>query len=107
MEGTSREPRGDERSLGTFIVESNEAILAEWERRVRELSVARPLPSSLLRTHMPHLLERIASTLDHRTAESTSLLGEVAYENALARLGEGFDLRAATRELWLLRDVLL
>ncbi|MFL5347632.1 MAG: ATP-binding protein [Hyalangium sp.] len=94
--------------LAEFLRSHRDAILEHWEAEVRQLPVAQSLPRTVLRDHLPQLLDRIAElTAQPLTAEVASGLGSVPDVHALERLGEGFDLRQVVMEYQLLRRCVL
>jgi PAS domain S-box-containing protein len=93
--------------LSDFIQERHHAILAEWERRARLLPVAERLQGSVLRDHVPQILERITFILRGLQPGVQGSLEELPDKHALERLDEGYDLRTAAEELAALRDTIL
>ncbi len=98
--------QGEELELGNFLREEAGAILAHWERAVRELPRARAMSAPALRDHIPDLLAALALLLGPAQG-APGALGDLPNRHALDRLDAGFDLGDAVRELALLRDVVL
>jgi PAS domain S-box-containing protein len=93
--------------LCDFIEAHQELLLRRWERASRQMPAAQPLSQASLRDHIPQLLDRLGKLV--RTVHEG---GEVSLEglstlHALERLDIGFDLRHVTRELALLRSIIL
>jgi PAS domain S-box-containing protein len=93
--------------LSEFIQSRLSAILSEWERRARSFPVAERLRGSVLRDHVPQILERITVMLQRLDTVGLEMLLELPDKHALERLDEGYDLRSATDELSALRDTIL
>lgn len=93
--------------LCDFIQVHREQVLAEWERRVRAYPMARHLHGSVLRDHVPQLLERIARVVRGVHTGERESLGDLPDIHALERLVAGYDLHTAARELGDLRDTIL
>jgi PAS domain S-box-containing protein len=93
--------------LSDFIQSRLQAILRQWELRARSSPAAERLRGALLRDHIPQILERIASMLQHLDTCDVEMLLDLPDRHALERLDEGYDVRMATEELSALRDTVL
>jgi PAS domain S-box-containing protein len=88
-----------------FIREHRDEILAEWERAVRTMPLARQLDRPALIDDIPGLLDRIAQLGDElEDGAETPRIDPVSENHGLQRLGEGFDVAQLVIELGILRD---
>lgn len=95
-------------SLGDFIRDRQQDILAEWLAEVRTLPVARSLDRPALIDHVPDVLERIAATADSLAkGEPPRPPEQEADLHAAIRLDEGFDLPQVVSEFTILRDCIM
>jgi signal transduction histidine kinase len=105
----------DRMPLSQFIRDNLEAILTAWERFATSIPAAKHLSSSGLRDHAGHILLAIAEDMEstqselQQAAKSKGLksrgdLKDTAAEaHALARFGDGFDLKEMISEYRALR----
>lgn len=95
-------------SLGDFIRDRQEDIMAEWLAEVRTLPIARHLDRPALIDHVPDVVERIASMADSLAkGELPQPPNEEADLHAAIRLDEGFDLPQVVSEFTILRDCIM
>lgn len=94
--------------ISEFLRSRHAEIVGEWERRVRELPIARQLERPRLLDHIPKLLLQMADLIEATKAGEISddPLG-ASYIHALERLDEGYDLSSVVREYNLLRRCIL
>ncbi|MDQ3036650.1 MAG: PAS domain-containing protein [Myxococcota bacterium] len=98
-------PRRDPRQLAAFVRSKRGEIVAEWERVVRAMPVARSLDRVALVDHVPQLLARIADLIERVGDPNARAQAEHESEShALDRLDAGFDLGQVVTELAALRD---
>jgi two-component system phosphate regulon sensor histidine kinase PhoR len=94
-------------ALAALIRRERDALLAEWRREVRQLSVAHSLDVPTLNDHVPDLLEELADELEAYSDES--MIGELKKNSVihgLDRLRLGFDIEEVVAEYNALRGVL-
>jgi len=92
-------------SLGEFIRDRQQEILAEWISEVRTLPIARALDRPALIDHVPDVLDRIAAMADCLSrGETPEPPKQEADRHAKIRLEEGFDLPQVVSEFTILRD---
>jgi PAS domain S-box-containing protein len=101
-----RELARDAMRLGTFIRTHRDALVALWERRLRQIPAARELTEPTLGDHVPAILDAIATALE-AGRDGAAELGNLPDVHALERLGVGYDVAAAAAELAALREVVL
>src|SRR5215510_9203790 len=93
-------------TLAPFIREHRNTIVDKWMALVTELPSARDLPPSLLRDHLPGILDKLADAIERRD-ETAQPLANLPEQHATIRFRAGYDLRQVVAEYRVLREVIV
>jgi len=94
-------------TLGRFLADHLEEILAAWEKQARRLPTARNLSEPILRDSAPEILRTLAENLIGGRGAHEAHAHHLIEAHALQRLEHGYSLAQAASEYALLRDVVL
>lgn len=94
------------KTLGAFIREHKELILATWLDAAVQLPSAHNLARPAIRDHVPELLDSLAEAIDRDDHSAVPMRG-LPSRHAAVRLREGYDLRQVIWEYRALRRVIL
>jgi PAS domain S-box-containing protein len=94
-------------TLHEFLRRHKENIIALWEQSAEKLSPARALSRRALRDHMPHLIDELADAAEQTARGERPDTATAPDVHAMARLGEGYDLRQVAEEYAMLRACIL
>src|SRR3954469_21541793 len=79
-------------TLSEFLRENQSDIIGDWTQRMRSISPARELSDAAIVDHLPAILTRIAQLVQPQQTAIPASLARLPEDNAVDRLGRGFDL---------------